>query len=37
MAFMLNVREEFDKELTNLQNDVLALGNMVEGMLIDSV
>jgi phosphate transport system protein len=34
---MLNVREEFDKELTNLQNDVLALGNMVEGMLIDSV
>ena len=31
------IRESFDKELTNLQNDVLSLGNMVEGMLADSV
>jgi phosphate transport system protein len=33
----MQVREEFDRELTNLQNDVLALGNMVEGMLGDAV
>lgn len=30
-------RETFDRELINLQNDVLALGNMVETMLVDSV
>lgn len=34
---MMNIREEFDRELINLQNDVLALGNMVEEMLTDSV
>ncbi|MEE4194884.1 MAG: phosphate signaling complex protein PhoU [Anaerolineae bacterium] len=34
---MLNIREEFDRELINLQNEVLALGNMVETMLQDSV
>ncbi|MCD4753776.1 MAG: phosphate signaling complex protein PhoU [Anaerolineaceae bacterium] len=31
------IRETFDKELIKLQNDVLALANMVEGMLIDTV
>ena len=31
------IREEFDKELINLQNDVLALGNMVESMLVEAV
>lgn len=34
---MVMIRETFDKELIKLQNDVLALANMVEGMLIDSV
>ena len=34
---MINVREEFDRELINLQNDVLALGNMVESMLVESI
>lgn len=33
----MNVREEFDRELINLQNDVLALGNMVESMLVDAI
>jgi len=33
----MNLREEFDRELINLQNDVLALGNMVESMLVESV
>jgi len=31
------IREAFDKELINLQNDILSLGNMVEGMLVESV
>ncbi len=34
---MVNIREEFDRDLINLQNEVLALGNMVENMLQDSV
>lgn len=34
---MVMIRETFDKELIKLQNDVLALANMVEGMLTDSV
>ena len=34
---VINVRQEFDKELINLQNDVLSLGNMVESMLVESV
>ena len=33
----MNVREEFDRELINLQNDVLALGNMVESMLVEAI
>ena len=31
------IRLALDKELINLQNDVLALGNLVEAMLVDSV
>ena len=34
---MVMIRETFDKELSKLQNDVLALANLVEGMLMDSV
>ncbi|NSW50891.1 MAG: phosphate signaling complex protein PhoU [Anaerolineae bacterium] len=37
MVHIQGIRETFDRELINLQNDVLALGNMVESMLVESV